>query len=169
METNRKNAKLTKANQTKKKMTGQIAKATVKTSKHKRDFRSTFMKSLLKKKGELEETFELLMDSQKEYEGDLKAGEFMDNADKAQREISAESHYSMIEKLNIELQGIENLLSRVNHEEEFGVCEACGVHIPHKRLLAVPEARLCINCQQELEESEHGLPSVSGKSFAYRW
>ena len=75
----------------------------------------------------------------------------------------------MIEKLNDELQGIESLLSRIDHEEEFGICEECGEHIPHKRLLAVPEARLCINCQQELEESEHGLPSASGKSFPYRW
>ena len=72
MKTNRKNANSTKAKQTKKKMTGQKSKTKVKTLKPKRDFRSTFMKSLLKKKLELEETLALLVDSQREYEGDLK-------------------------------------------------------------------------------------------------
>ncbi|HCJ0148072.1 TPA: TraR/DksA C4-type zinc finger protein [Salmonella enterica subsp. enterica serovar Infantis] len=34
-------------------------------------------------------------------------------------------------------------------------CEACGVDIPAARLRAVPDALLCVDCQ-ELEERRHG-------------
>jgi len=32
---------------------------------------------------------------------------------------------------------------------EFGVCEDCGVNIPHKRLMAIPWATLCVSCQEQ--------------------
>lgn len=38
----------------------------------------------------------------------------------------------------------------------FGACERCGNEIDHARLQALPYARLCIACQQVVEESMRG-------------
>jgi len=84
--------------------------------------------------------------SRREYDGELTAGDFIDEIDDAQREISAYSLYSLIERKHRELRRIEYLISRILKEEEFGLCEECGAQIPKERLLIVPEATLCVAC-----------------------
>jgi DnaK suppressor protein len=117
------------------------------------DFRKTFMDSLVEKRDELLATLARLMNSRKEYDGQLTAGDFIDEVDDAQREISAYGHYSLIERKNRELQKVEYLIERIKKEEEgFGICEECGQPIPKERLMVVPEATLCVNCQRELEK-----------------
>jgi DnaK suppressor protein len=118
-----------------------------------KDFRKTFMDSLMEKRDELLATLGRLMNSRKEYDGQLTAGDFIDEVDDAQREISAYGHYSLIERKNRELQKVEYLIERIKKEEEgFGICEECGQPIPKERLMIVPEATLCVNCQRELEK-----------------
>jgi DnaK suppressor protein len=125
------------------------------------DFRTAFMKSLELKKQELQETLARLMVSRKEYEGQLTAGDFIDEVDDAQREISAYSQFSLIERKNKELQKIEYLLNRVAEEKDFGLCEECGTRIPKERLLLVPEATLCVACQRELEKMDSRMSMAS--------
>jgi DnaK suppressor protein len=57
---------------------------------------------------------------------------------------------SLAEQGRRELAAIERALAKMV-SGGFGVCEECGEEIPVKRLLVVPEARLCANCQA-LEE-----------------
>ena len=130
----------------------------------KENFRSAFMKSLKLKKEELQETLDRLMKSRKEYEGPLTAGDFIDEVDDAQREISAYSQFSLIERKNKELQKIEYLLNRVAEEQDFGICEECGTRIPKERLLLVPEATLCVSCQRELEKMDSRMSMASRSS-----
>lgn len=52
-----------------------------------------------------------------------------------------------------ELQAIERALSKFLNGT-FGQCEECGDEIPVKRLLIVPEARLCMHCQNFQERRE---------------
>lgn len=127
------------------------------------DFRSAFMKSLEAKRDELQEALDRLMHSRKEYEGELTAGDFIDEIDDAQREISAYSQFSLIERKNKELQKINYLLSRIESEEDFGICEECGTSIPRERLLIVPETTLCVACQRELEKMDQ-RKSMAAKS-----
>ncbi len=49
------------------------------------------------------------------------------------------------------LQMVENALSRIR-EGTFGECISCGKDINAKRLEAVPWTRLCIECQEKLEQ-----------------
>ncbi|MFP5391191.1 MAG: TraR/DksA family transcriptional regulator [Gammaproteobacteria bacterium] len=35
------------------------------------------------------------------------------------------------------------------------VCEECGCDIPFERLLAVPTARTCVKCQEQMEKDSH--------------
>jgi len=128
------------------------------------DFRNTFMKSLGLKKQELQQHLDRLIKSRKEYEGQLTAGDFIDEVDDAQREISAYSQFSLIERKNKELQKIEYLLNRVAEEQDFGLCEECGTSIPKERLLLVPEATLCVACQRELEKMDSRMSMASRSS-----
>jgi DnaK suppressor protein len=130
------------------------------------DFRTAFVKSLELKKKELQQTLERLMKSRKEYEGQLTAGDFIDEVDDAQREISAYSQFSLIERKNKELQQIEYLLNRVAEEQDFGLCEECGTRIPKERLLLVPEATLCVACQRELEKVDSRM-SMAARSSGF--
>jgi DnaK suppressor protein len=116
------------------------------------DFKTTIMKGLELKKQELLKTLDSLMKARREYEGQLTAGDFIEEADGAQREISAYSQFNLIERKNKELQRIDYLLSRAAGEQDFGLCEECGARIPKERLLLVPEATLCVACQRELEK-----------------
>ena len=48
------------------------------------------------------------------------------------------------------LEKIEDAIRRIE-ENSYGNCEECGEPISKKRLMIVPFAKLCINCQQEEE------------------
>ena len=53
---------------------------------------------------------------------------------------------SLAEQERKELLAIERALTKMA-SGTFGVCEDCGEDIPVKRLMVLPEARLCANCQ----------------------
>jgi DnaK suppressor protein len=57
-----------------------------------------------------------------------------------------------------ELIAIEKALAKMA-TGSFGVCEDCGEEIPSKRLMVVPEARLCANCQT-IEERQNARVRV---------
>jgi DnaK suppressor protein len=40
--------------------------------------------------------------------------------------------------------------------EEFGVCLECGEPIPAKRLMALPWAALCLQCQEIADRNPRG-------------
>jgi len=48
------------------------------------------------------------------------------------------------------LEKIEEALVRIENDN-YGECEECGESIAKKRLMIVPFAKFCINCQQEEE------------------
>ena len=116
--------------------------------------RKRFLDQLNKKRREFEEALQRLMESQKAYNGHLYGDQFMDESDHAQREISTASNYGLIERKTRELKQIDRLIQKITHDENFGICEECGEPIPIKRLLAVPETTLCVNCQRELEKMD---------------
>jgi DnaK suppressor protein len=125
------------------------------------DFKTTIMKTLGLKKQELLQTLDHLRKSRNEYEGQLTAGDFIEEADDAQRQISAYSQFSLIERKNKELQKIDYLLNRAAGEQHFGLCEECGAQIPKERLLLVPEATLCVACQRDLEKLDSIMSMAS--------
>ncbi len=62
----------------------------------------------------------------------------------------------LLEKNNMQISGFKDALERVR-EGSYGICEECSEKISRKRLKAVPFARLCINCQTELETKPRAL------------
>jgi DnaK suppressor protein len=52
------------------------------------------------------------------------------------------------------LKAIDEALRRMIEEpDEFGLCEGCDEPIPQRRLLLMPEARMCAACQDEDEKA----------------
>ncbi len=56
----------------------------------------------------------------------------------------------IIESEQEELREIDAALARLA-DGSFGVCEVCGKNLPYQRLVALPYARLCIECKREEE------------------
>ena len=50
------------------------------------------------------------------------------------------------------LKAIDEALDRIK-EGTYGVCAVCSSPINHRRLLAVPNAKLCIRCQEVKERN----------------
>lgn len=61
-----------------------------------------------------------------------------------------------------ELIAIEKALAKMA-TGNFGICEDCGEEIPSRRLMVLPEARLCANCQA-IEEHQNSRTRYSGAS-----
>lgn len=59
-----------------------------------------------------------------------------------------------------EFLAIERALAKMS-TGSFGVCEDCSEEIPSKRLMVLPEARLCAHCQA-YEERQNARTRVSG-------
>lgn len=60
---------------------------------------------------------------------------------------------TLAEQERRELLAIERALAKMS-AGDFGACEDCGDEIPSRRLLALPEARLCAHCQTSEERRD---------------
>ena len=118
------------------------------------DYRSRFLDSLMVKKEEVQNTLNRLLAEQEEYKNMAADDYLIDEMDHAEREISSQTHYILLERKHRELEKIEILIERALEDEEFGLCEECGEKIPEARLMIMPEATRCVPCQKELERSD---------------
>lgn len=132
-------------------------------------FKSRFLNKLTGKKQELEETIKHLVSSQKEDMGKISIDSFIDDLDRADREISAQTFYRLLDKKNKDLERINLLMRRIQKEQGFGLCEECGRQIPEKRLLIMPEAIYCVPCQQELEKVELRINMAKSPNNTSQW
>jgi len=139
------------------------------------DYPSRFLKNLIDKKEEVEETLSHLMQAFREQKNTDTSRDLKDEVDNAELEISAHVHYSLIQRKNKELEKIERLIRRALQEEEFGFCEECGERIPDERLLIVPGATHCVPCQRDLEKLDSRKSSAQrsqefpGRKSGFQW
>jgi DnaK suppressor protein len=87
-----------------------------------------------------------------------------DELDQARRDGDLEFQVSLLDLSESRLAAISASLARLD-EGRFGICEECGKQISLSRLQSVPFARLCFDCQKEMEAASfHGrsriLPSA---------
>lgn len=71
--------------------------------------------------------------------------------DRGTLEFDQEMSYDSVERVTLELSNISQAESRID-TGDYGTCAECGEEIPTARLLAVPEAKLCSECQRRLED-----------------
>ena len=83
------------------------------------------------------------------------AGDFLDVAQGLEQQGLAQLVAS---RLAERARRLRSALSRLD-EGEYGTCAECGEPIAPKRLLALPDARTCVACQERLERAGRGLTS----------
>jgi DnaK suppressor protein len=127
-----------------------------------------FLHRLYIKKDEFEYALRRLMQTQKEINAQSFDDAYSDEFDSAQKETVAFSNYGLIDRKNKEVKKIEYLIQKISRNEDFGICEECGEPIPTERLLIVPEANLCVDCQSEMEEFDHLRTPAANVSSGFR-
>ena len=133
-------------------------------------FRSKFQVHLLKKKKELEKTITYLKNETNEDYSKISFDSMIDELDRTDREMAAQNYYKFLDRKKNELNRIDALLERLKSDQDFGICEECERPIPEARLMIVPEAVLCVACQQELEkfESRTNFTSSNNRTLTYK-
>ena len=99
-----------------------------------------------------------------ETNGDNK-NEIGDAIDSSVEEQERELDLLLQERELTRLEGIEVALTRIE-SDDFGYCDECGEEISKKRLLAVPLARTCINCQSNIERSRLAQNAFSRADYS---
>jgi DnaK suppressor protein len=78
-----------------------------------------------------------------------------DEVDIATNEGFAATHDRLRDRDMKLLKRLDDAL-RWMDDEDYGICQGCGVEIGFKRLLARPAAKLCIECKEAEEQRERG-------------
>lgn len=60
--------------------------------------------------------------------------------------------FALAQQIERHLQSIDQALQAADRGE-YGICERCNQPIPPERLLALPEARLCVQCKSIEEKA----------------
>jgi DnaK suppressor protein len=95
-------------------------------------------------------------------EEEIKLENTEDEGDLATISHNKELLYNLHESDFQRLKSIQEALKRMDRGE-YGECVRCGEDINEKRLLAVPWATLCIQCQEEAEkETASPRPVLAG-------
>jgi DnaK suppressor protein len=76
-----------------------------------------------------------------------------DEIDLAAGEISRELEARLSMYKQRQLKEIQAALDRIKNGE-YGVCEECGENIPEPRLRNYPAVRLCVRCQEDVDQFE---------------
>ena len=108
---------------------------------------------LMKKKQEIERDLAMHLEQQLHEDTKDRTNGVLDIGDQAAQDISEELGLSFMEMRNKTLKTIHEALDRLV-DGTYGLCGECRAEIPEKRLLAMPFATLCFNCQTQQETLE---------------
>jgi DnaK suppressor protein len=89
-------------------------------------------------------------------------GEPKDAGDSSTDTVTEDVRLGDAQRKTDKVREIDAALSRIS-EGTYGICEECGEPIDVRRLLQVPEATRCTNCQDMIEQrdrSQHQHPTL---------
>ena len=114
-----------------------------------------FKKLILKRKEEVDDEIKHISDdtlkkSQKDASGDI-SGYTYHMADVATDNYDREFSLGLASNDRQSLYELDDALKRIE-DGRFGICEDCEQLITKVRLRAVPQARLCVKCQEKREK-----------------
>lgn len=108
-------------------------------------------KALEQEKAKLEKELETFAVEDKNLKGNWDAKpintEDTDMEEKAGESEEYSTKVSLEHSLELKLKDVNAALEKISGSG-YGLCEKCGKEIEEQRLMAVPEARLCINCNK---------------------
>ena len=77
----------------------------------------------------------------------------VEEVDQIQNRNSKDMITKMLEKDYLKLKQINEALKRIS-AGNYGECEICECEIDVKRLVALPLAKYCVDCQSDIEKSK---------------
>jgi DnaK suppressor protein len=78
-----------------------------------------------------------------------------DEMDAARSTADLETHAGLIARLEEKLRFVDEALARLD-AGKYGMCVECHEPIPIERLIALPFAAYCVNCQQAQNRAQQG-------------
>ena len=72
-------------------------------------------------------------------------------ADSAAATAERSEKLSLVDQLKVTYQDVIEALRKLD-EGTYGKCERCGRDIAEERLEAIPSARLCVSCKQQVRQ-----------------
>lgn len=105
-----------------------------------------------------DETYERIREyrAEQEQESELAPG---DEMDAARSSAEVETHAGLIASAEEKLKSVDEALSRLE-QGKYGICMSCHEPIPVERLIAIPFALNCVECQAKRPAEKH--PSSEG-------
>jgi DnaK suppressor protein len=91
-----------------------------------------------------------------------------DEMDAARSMADLETHASLIERAEERLKGIDFAFNRMN-EGRYGICAQCGDEIALERLVVLPFAAYCLDCQQERNHQTRAYKPWIDEPFIHQW
>lgn len=91
-----------------------------------------------------------------------------DEMDVARSLNEAETQARLVERARVRMRSIEAAIDRLD-AGSYGVCVNCGEEIAIARLMAVPCAEYCIDCQRRAGNQARGGPGAQSIATAGRW
>ncbi len=129
-----------------------------------KDSRLMILETLMAKKTMVENTLNEMRRNHEDNKDALFGDNSAEDGDRAGKEISVQTYYSLMDRRTQELEKLEKLVMHIHENEDFGFCEDCGEEIGYKRLVAMPGVTRCIDCQREIEKKWSGQKD-SGQRF----
>ena len=108
---------------------------------------------LLDKRSAIQKQISDLLVQYREHYSTTHNNSVLDLQDMSLRDSTAEQQLSLLESRNHTRMMLETALRRLD-DGEYGLCEDCGEEIMAGRLKALPFARRCLSCQQQVEVLE---------------
>ena len=92
-----------------------------------------------------------------------------DEMDSASTTEEIETHAGLIARAEEKLRYLDEAFARLD-AGKYGRCLKCGGAIPIERLMAIPFASYCVNCQQELHRARGGWgEGTTIAPFDHQW
>jgi DnaK suppressor protein len=101
-----------------------------------------------------DETYERVRELRHEQQDDSELAP-TDEMDRARASVDVETHASLIARAEERLRYIDEALGRVD-DGGYGICAGCREPIPVQRLVALPFAVYCVDCQQSRSHAGRG-------------
>ncbi len=118
---------------------------------HQTNSPEVFRKMLLRLQ---DETWQRIKDLRKDQEQESES-EPADEMDSARTTAEVETHAGLIAREEEKLKYLDEALARLE-AGKYGICPACRGAIPIERLMAVPFASYCIDCQNKRNRVRRG-------------
>ena len=118
------------------------------------------MEDIKQKLQEEKEQILVELQAQRAFNQDDSRKDVGDEVDSSVNAQARELSLLMRDRNRDRLEAIEEAIQRMQ-TGDYGFCEECGDSIPKRRLIAMPLARMCVNCQQDQERATVALSATS--------